>query len=145
MSLRSTVPARTIWPFWTTCRYASGLAATGAGACLIAERFAKDAPPGLLLLVAREPYRAFVAVTRKLFPDALRPSSLFEAEGVAPGAFVHPRARLENGVTVDPGAVIGPRAEIGAGTLIGAGAVIGADVRIGRDCTIGAHASITHA
>ena len=74
---------------------------------------------------SREPYRAFVEVTRTLFPDAIRPSSLFEASGVATGAFVHPTARLESGVTVDPGVVIGPRAEIGTGTVINAGAVIG--------------------
>jgi UDP-3-O-[3-hydroxymyristoyl] glucosamine N-acyltransferase len=123
-------------------RYADGLAATGAGACLIAERFVKDAPPRLLLLVARDPYQGFVAVTRKLFHGALRPSSLFEADGIVPGAFVHPKARLEDGVTVEPGAVIGPRAEIGSGTLVGAGSMIGADVRIGRDCNVGAHTSI---
>jgi UDP-3-O-[3-hydroxymyristoyl] glucosamine N-acyltransferase len=131
--------------FFENLRYAHGLRSTRAGACLIAERFVADAPSGLLLLVAREPYRGFVAVTRKLFADALRPSSLFEADGVTPGASVHPKARLEDGVTIEPGAVIGPRAEIGAGTLIGAGAVIGAGVRIGRDCSIGAHCSIMHA
>jgi UDP-3-O-[3-hydroxymyristoyl] glucosamine N-acyltransferase len=131
--------------FFENLSYAAGLRSTRAGACLIAERFARDAPAGLLLLVTREPYRGFVTVTRKLFSDALRPSSLFEADGVTPGASVHPKARLEDGVTVEPGAVIGPRAEIGAGTLIGAGAVIGAEVRIGRDCSIGPHSSIMHA
>jgi UDP-3-O-[3-hydroxymyristoyl] glucosamine N-acyltransferase len=128
--------------FLENLRYADGLTATGAGACLIAERFVKDAPPRLLLLVARDPYQGFVAVTRKLFHGSLRPSSLFEADGIVPGAFVHPKARLEDGVTVEPGAVIGPRAEIGSGTLVGAGSVIGADVRIGRDCNVGAHTSI---
>ncbi len=130
--------------FFENLSYAEGLRGTRAGACLIAERFVGDAPAGLLLLVTREPYRGFVAVTRKLFAEALRPSSLFEADGVTPGASIHPKARLEDGVTVEPGAVIGPRAEIGAGTLIGAGAVIGAEVRIGRDCSIGAHSSIIH-
>ena len=94
------------------------------------------------MLCVREPYRAFVEVTRALFPDAGRPSSLFEAVGVAAGACVHPTARLESGVTVDPGAVIGPRAEIGAGTLINAGAVIGPAVRIGRQCVIGPNTSV---
>jgi UDP-3-O-[3-hydroxymyristoyl] glucosamine N-acyltransferase len=84
-------------------------------------------------------------VARALFPDALRPSSLFEANGTMPGAFVHPGVRIESGASVDPGAVIGPRAEIGAGTVISAGAVIGGDVRIGRDCTIGANVTIAHA
>ena len=130
--------------FFENISYIAGLRNTHAGACLIAERFAGDAPAGLLLLVTKEPYRGFVAVTRAFFPDALRPSSLFEADGITPGASIHPKARLEDGVTVEPGAVIGPRAEIGAGTLVGANAVIGAEVRIGRDCSIGAHCSIMH-
>jgi len=88
---------------------------------------------------------AFVAVARKLFPDSLRPSSLFEPGAVAQNASVHGSARLESGVTVDPGAVIGPRAAIGRGIVIGATAVVGADVRIGRDCSIGPGTSITHA
>jgi UDP-3-O-[3-hydroxymyristoyl] glucosamine N-acyltransferase len=131
--------------FLDNARYVSQLATTRAGACLIGERFAKEAPAHLITLVARDPYRAFVAVARALFPDALRPSSLFESGGTAPGAFVHPSARLENGVTIDPGAVIGPRAEIGSGTIVGACAAVGPDVRIGRDCAIGMHVSMTHA
>ena len=98
----------------------------------------------MAVLCARAPYQAFVTAARALFGDALRPSSLFAASGVASGATVHPTARLESGVTVDPGAVIGPGAEIGAGTVIHAGAVIGPKVRIGRDCAIGAHASLMH-
>lgn len=131
--------------FLENLSYSSGLAGTRAGVCLIAERFAKDAPPHLLLLVSRDPYRGFVAVTRSLFADALRPSSLFEAAGVSPGASIHPTARLEDNVTVEPNAVIGPRAEIGTGTLVGAGAVIGASVRIGRNCHIGPHSSLINA
>jgi UDP-3-O-[3-hydroxymyristoyl] glucosamine N-acyltransferase len=130
--------------FFENVSYLTGLRESRAGACLIAERFVADAPAGLLLIVTKEPYRSFVAVTRKLYPDALRPSSLFEADGITPGASVHPKARLEDGVTVEPGAVIGPRAEIGSGTLIGAGAVIGSEVRIGRNCSVGAQSSIMH-
>jgi UDP-3-O-[3-hydroxymyristoyl] glucosamine N-acyltransferase len=126
-------------------KYSDLLAETRAGACLIARRFEALAAPELCVLVAGNPYRAFVTVARALFPSALRPSSLFAATGVSPGASIHPTARLENGVTVDPGAVIGPQVEIGSGTLIGATAVIGPSVRIGRDCTIGAGSSITHA
>jgi UDP-3-O-[3-hydroxymyristoyl] glucosamine N-acyltransferase len=131
--------------FLDNAKYADGLRTSRAGACLISERFAADAPESLPLLVTRDPYRAFVAVARALYPEALRPSSLFEAEGVAPGVYIHPSARLESGATVDPGAVIGPRAEIGSGTVIGAGAAIGANVKIGRDCAIGPNVSITHA
>lgn len=130
--------------FFDKPKYAAHLSATDAGACLMTERYASHAPSHVSVLCLREPYRAFVEVTRKLFPDAARPSSLFDVGGVAAGAFLHPTARLESGVTIDPGAVVGPGAEIGAGTVIGAGAVIGSKVRIGRQSAIGANASVTH-
>jgi UDP-3-O-[3-hydroxymyristoyl] glucosamine N-acyltransferase len=126
-------------------KYVELAATTAAGICLTTTRFAGALPLRVCVLHVREPYRALVEVARALFPDALRPTSLFDAGGVLPGAHIHPSARLENGVTVDPGAVIGARAEIGGGTVIGAGAVIATGVRIGRDCSIGANASIMHA
>ncbi len=126
-------------------KYLRQLARTRAGACLVAPRFNERPSAGVAVLRCREPYRAFVAVARALYPDALRPSSLFGATGVSPGAMIHPQARLESGVVVDPGAVIGPGAEIGSGTVIGPTAVIGPGVRIGRECSIGAGCTLTHA
>ncbi|HEY7663279.1 MAG TPA: UDP-3-O-(3-hydroxymyristoyl)glucosamine N-acyltransferase [Xanthobacteraceae bacterium] len=130
--------------FLDKSKFAAQLSASTAGACLTTQRHAGRAPEHVSVLCVAEPYRAFVEVTRALFPNAIRPSSLFEASGVAAGALVHPTARLESGVTVDPGAVIGPRAEIGTGTVINAGAVIGPRVRIGRHCAIGANAAIAN-
>src|SRR5260370_37823328 len=131
--------------FLDSAKFSAQASICEAGACLTPERLAHLLPDRVSMLCAREPYRAFVEVARALFADALRPSSLFEAQGIAAGALVHPSARLENGVTIDPGAVIGPRAEIGAATVIGAGAVVGPNVHIGRDCAIGPNASIMHA
>jgi UDP-3-O-[3-hydroxymyristoyl] glucosamine N-acyltransferase len=130
--------------FLDSPRYADQLGSTHAGICIVSERFAERAPPHVAVLVAPQPYRAFVEATRALYPDSTRPSSLFDAVAVAERAYVHPSARLESGVTVDPGAIVGPRAEIGAGSVLQAGAVIGPEVRIGRDCTIGAGSSLTH-
>jgi len=130
--------------FLDNAKYAEQLTSTRAGACLMAERFAARAPQGVVVLRTREPYRAFVGVSRAMFPHALRPSSLFEAEGTSAAAFVHPTARLESGVTVDPGAVVGPRAEIGAGTVISATCVVGPDVRIGRNCAIGSGTTVAN-
>jgi UDP-3-O-[3-hydroxymyristoyl] glucosamine N-acyltransferase len=130
--------------FMDSPRFVDKLASTRAGACLMSERFVNRAPSGLMVLQTREPYRAFVAVMRKFYADALTPTSLFESDGVSPGAFVHPTARLGSGVRVDPAAVIGPRAEIGAGTVVSANVVIGPEVRIGHDCAIGAGSTITH-
>ena len=126
-------------------KYLDQLAVTHAGACLAAPRFEAAVSRRLALLVTPEPYRAFVAVARALFPGALRPSSLFGVSGHSPAAHVHSSARLEPGVAIDPLAVIGPNAEIGAGTLIASGAVIGPEVCIGRDCAIGAGTTIQHA
>jgi UDP-3-O-[3-hydroxymyristoyl] glucosamine N-acyltransferase len=131
--------------FLDSAKFAAQASICEAGACLTTERLAHFLPASVSLLFPREPYRAFVEVSRTLFPDALRPASLFETQGVAAGATVHPSARLESGVTVDPGAVIGPRAEIGTATVIGAGTVVGSNVHIGRECAIGPNVSITHA
>jgi len=131
--------------FMQNQKYAAAFAATHAGLCLTTEKFAANAPRGVGVLVTPAPYRAFVTVAQELFPGAMRPSSLFEASGIAAGALVHPTARLESGVVIDPAAVVGPRAEIGGGTIVGPTAVIGPNVRIGRDCVIGAGCSIVHA
>ena len=131
--------------FLDNAKYLAALTTTGAGVCLAPPRFAAQAPERLAVLIAPEPYRAFVTVARALFPAALRPSSLFETTGRSADARIHPSARLETGVTVDPLAVIGPEAEIGSGTLIGPGAVIGPAVAIGRDSAVGAGATIVHA
>jgi UDP-3-O-[3-hydroxymyristoyl] glucosamine N-acyltransferase len=130
--------------FIDNAKFLGQLPGTDAGICLAASRFAERAPAHTTVLVAPEPYRAFVTVARALFPEALRPST-WSQPGAAAGAAVDPAARLEVGVTVEAGAVIGPRAEIGSRTVIGANAVIGPGVRIGRDCAIGAGATVFHA
>jgi UDP-3-O-[3-hydroxymyristoyl] glucosamine N-acyltransferase len=121
------------------------LAGTRAGACLIGAASAAHVPASTVALCTSNPFRDFVTVAGKLYPDSLRPRSLYDGEPMAAGALVHPSAELEDGVIVDPGAVIGPRAGIGSGTVIGANVVIGPDVQIGRDGSVGPGASIVHA
>lgn len=118
---------------------------TQAGVCFVRAKLAVAARPGTVLLVADDPYLAFVRVAAALYPDATRPSSLFDLEGKAPSALVHPSARVESAVTIDPVAVVAPGAEIGSGTVVGPMVVVGPDVRIGRDCSIEAGASLTNA
>jgi UDP-3-O-[3-hydroxymyristoyl] glucosamine N-acyltransferase len=131
--------------FCDSADYLDALAETDAAACFVAAKLADKVPPHVARLVTPQPYAAFVKAARTLYPDDLRPLSIFAVRGIDPGASVHEDARLEDGVTVDPGAVVGPGAEIGAGTVICANAVIGPDVRIGRDCSVGPGASISHA
>src|SRR6516162_5923564 len=119
--------------FLENSKYVGELATTRAGACLIAPRFAGPAPRSLVVLETPQPYPSFVAVSRKLFGNLLRPSSLFGTTGRAASAQVDASARVEAGITLDPLAVVGPRAEIGSGTVIGPSVVIGPGVRIGQD------------
>ncbi len=148
-SIRNIAPLDTAGPgdisFLDNSKHLGDAGSSRAGACLAAPRFEAAVPRGIVLLITPEPYRAFVAVTRALFPALLRPSSLYGVTGRATAAHVHHTARLEANVTIDPLAVIGPHAQIGAGTVIAAGAVIGPNVCIGRDCAIGADVSIQHA
>src|ERR1700685_4357776 len=76
-------------------KYADALATTHAGACLMPQRFEGRAPDSLIVLRSKEPYRAFVAVHSELYPQSLRPTSLFENDDIAPGAIIHATARLE--------------------------------------------------
>jgi UDP-3-O-[3-hydroxymyristoyl] glucosamine N-acyltransferase len=125
-------------------KYLPAFAATGASACLVAAKFAKQAPAGTACLVTPEPYRAFARALLLFYPDALRPKAA-PASGSDSSSQVHPSAMLESGAIVEAGAVIGPEARIGRGTTIAAGSVIGYRVHIGRDCYIGPNASVTHA
>ena len=124
--------------------YLAQFKVTTATAAIIGKKHQDHCPAGVACFVVDEPYRSFSRVTAAMFPSAMRPQPVFGGAGIAPGSFIHPEARLEQGVTVDPGVVIGPRAEIGSGSIICAGAIIGADVRLGRNVTIGPSATVTH-
>ncbi len=130
--------------YMDNARYGDALAKTRARVCLVSKRFAARVPDSTIALVVRDPYRVYATLLARLHPDAMRPGSLFAANGISPSAHLHPDSRLEEGVRVDPGAVVGPGAEIGSGTVLGPGCVIGPQVRIGRDCSIGAGATLTH-
>src|SRR5258708_460362 len=70
------------------------LATTRAAVCLTTATFAARAPAALTVLTTAEPFRDFAAVARKLYPDELRPRTLFETHAVAEGALVHPSAEI---------------------------------------------------
>ena len=130
--------------FFDNKNFAKDAAASHAGLCLTKPELAVLLPSRVTALTVRDPFRAFVLVSRALFPQALRPVSLAPS-GARTGAHVHETARLESDVTVEPGAVIGAEVEIGSGTVIGANAVLGTGVRVGRDCSIGASTVLSNA
>ena len=125
-------------------KYLPLFAATAAGACLVAPKFAGQAPRGTACLLTPEPYRAFARALLLFYPDALKPT-VAPIGGGGGSALVHPSASIESGASVEPGAIVGPEARIGRGTTVAAGSVIGYRVHIGRDSYIGPNASLTHA
>ncbi len=125
-------------------KYLPLFAATSASACLVAPKFAAQAPSGCACLVTPEPYRGFARALLLFYPDALNPKAALPGKPSG-SSLVHSSAMLEPGAIVEPGAVIGPEAHIGRGTTIAAGSVIGYRVHIGRDGYIGPNASVTHA
>ena len=71
-------------------------------------------------------------------PSSCSPSPTSEpmAAEVHPTAIVHPKARIDEGVSIGPYSVISERVKIGAGTRVGAHCVIEGRTTIGRECHI---------
>ena len=78
--------------FVSESKFIAPFKSTQAGAVLTSENFTRHAPEGVAVLRVRKPYDAFVAVARKIYGGALRPTSVFDTVGVSPGAMVHPTA-----------------------------------------------------
>ncbi len=113
--------------------YMPKLQTTRAAAAIVSPEV-EDAP--LTLLVTAEPYRAFSEVLR-IFHPPLRPEP-----GVSPEAWVHPTARVGEGVTVSPFAYVGANAVIGARSILHPFAHLGENAVVGEDCTLYQHVSI---
>ncbi len=116
--------------------YAAAFSASRAGACIVGANLKAASPDGMVLIVARDPYKAYALVCRAFHPEP-EPKP-----GIAPGAHVDATAKIGEGTEIQPGVVIGAGAEIGRRCRIGAGAVIGPGVRLGEGCDIGPLVSI---
>jgi UDP-3-O-[3-hydroxymyristoyl] glucosamine N-acyltransferase len=125
-------------------KYLELLAATKAGACIIAPAYAERLPAGAVALLMKAPYRGFALALRAFYPTSMIPLTA-GYDGREQADPIHPTARIEAGVIIEPGAVIGREAWIGSGTTVAAGALVGYRVTIGRDCFIGPGASLTSA
>ena len=88
-------------------RYLDAFRQSRAGACLISREAAEAAPPGMRLLIAKDPYRAYAKVAAAYYPPCP------PEPGVHPTASVATDAQLGEGCRIDAGAVVGARAEIG--------------------------------
>lgn len=111
-----------------------------AGACIVAPKFAADAPKGMHCLVTDTPYLAYAKVAEAFHPDI---EDTYCPSGSEP--LVHPSARIGSGTVIGAGTIVGPDAEIGDDCRIGPNTYIGDSVRIGDRCRIGPLTSVRFA
>jgi UDP-3-O-[3-hydroxymyristoyl] glucosamine N-acyltransferase len=95
------------------------------------------ARPGLpvTFVIVEEPQRTFAHIARTRMPST-------RFEGISPQAWIHPSARLAEGVVVAPFAVIGPAVQLGRETKVGPHAYLASGVITGEQCDIQARATL---
>ncbi|WP_025324357.1 UDP-3-O-(3-hydroxymyristoyl)glucosamine N-acyltransferase [Deferrisoma camini] len=119
--------------FLSNPKYRPLLATTRAAAVIVAPA---EAVEGRAALVTENPYLAFARAVELLHPRP-RPEP-----GVHEGAWIHPDARLEEGVTALPGSRVDAGARVGAGTVLYPGVYVGRGARVGRGCVLHANAVV---
>jgi UDP-3-O-[3-hydroxymyristoyl] glucosamine N-acyltransferase len=112
--------------FFANAKYASQLAATRAGAVLVAPADADKVPVGTAALVSPNPYRDHALALARWFDRRPQPEA-----GIHPTAVVHPTAVLA------PSVRVGALAVIEAGATLAEDCVVGPLVWIGPQCRIG--------
>ncbi|MGA8382113.1 MAG: UDP-3-O-(3-hydroxymyristoyl)glucosamine N-acyltransferase [Stellaceae bacterium] len=120
-------------------KYLGAFQKSRAGAAFVDEWAIDRAPPGMALLLTREPYKAYGLAAQAFYPA---PAVL---GGLSPSALIDPSAVVPEDCALGPYSIIEAGARLGRRCRIGAHAVIGAGVEIGEDCSIGAHVTVTHA
>ena len=121
--------------FYDGKRSKTDLIGTKAGWCLVGPKLRETAPERTILITVNAVGRAYATIAGHFYPR-------HELDIEAQQSFVHPSARLGEGVVLAPGVVIGPGVEIGDKVRIGAYSVIGRGVTVGRRTEIGAQAVI---
>jgi UDP-3-O-[3-hydroxymyristoyl] glucosamine N-acyltransferase len=119
-------------------KYRDAFMRSGAGAAIVDERAIGDAPPGMALLVARNPYLAFARAAQAFYP----PKPVIPRRAVSavidPGAAVPPDCDIADNVVIEAGVRLGARCQIGPNTVIAGG------VELGDDCRVGANVTLSH-
>lgn len=141
--IRDIAPLDTAGPdalsFLDNPKYVDAFRISKAGACVVANKLAGDAPSGMGLLLSDRPYRSYALIARAFYTNDNN-----EPDGCHPSALVDPSASIGDGCTVGPHAVIGANVVLAEHVRIGAGAVVGEAVSIGVDSDIGANSTLSH-
>ena len=130
--------------FFTHSRYKARLAATRAGAVVLAAE--AEALTALPRIVCENPYAYFARVSQILNPAEPSQPGVHSSAQVAASARIPASACVDAGAVIGGGVALGERVWIGPGCVIEERSVIGDDSRlyasvvVNRDCRIGARA-----
>ena len=139
---RDVAPLETAGPedvsFLENRKYFEAFANSQAGAAFVDESATKRAPPGMALLVSKEPYKAYALAAQAFYPADQVVSRR------APSAIIDPTGEVPDDCEIAPNVVIEREVRLGRRCSIGANTVIGAGVELGDDCRIGANVTLSH-
>ncbi len=124
--------------FLSNVKYASALATSKAGACILSEKHADKAPAGMALLISDNPYAAYAKIATAFHPD----SSVIP--GISPAAYIDKSAIIGDACEISANVTIEEGAVIGNGTYIAPNSYIGRGVKIGNNCRILHGVTLTH-
>jgi UDP-3-O-[3-hydroxymyristoyl] glucosamine N-acyltransferase len=119
-------------------KYADAFARSRAGAALVDQRAVGQAPAGMALLIARDPYKAFARVAQAFYPARDLTPRRAPSAVIDPGAIVPSDCDIADHVVIEAEVRLGARCRIGANTVIAAG------VELGEDCRVGANVTLSH-
>ena len=124
--------------FFDNTKYLDQFTNSTAGICFLRQKYAEQAPAGMVVLLTEDPYRCYALAAQKFYPHAKSKT------GVAASATIDPTASIGEHVAIAPGAVIGANVTIGDRSSVGANTVVGDGVQIGADSHIGPISTLSH-
>jgi UDP-3-O-[3-hydroxymyristoyl] glucosamine N-acyltransferase len=119
-------------------KYLGAFARSRAGAAVVEARVIGQAPAGMALLIARDPYKAFARAAQAFYPVPKPTPRRARSAVIDPGASVPSDCDIGDHVVIEAGVRLGARCRIGANTVIAAG------VELGEDCRVGANVTLSH-
>lgn len=124
--------------FFDNSKYLEQFRTSQAGACFVKEKFVKDAPASMHVLISDDPYRCYAITAQKFYPRKSPEAYISKHAVIADSAVIGSHCRIEAGV------VIGEKVKIGDHCVISANSFIDDGVTIGNHCQIGACSTISH-
>ena len=139
---RDVAPLETAGPddvsFLENRKYIEAFVGSRAGAAFVDEKAAERAPPGMALLVSKEPYKAYALAAQAFYPAVAVHTRR------ALSAIIHPTAVVPEDCDIGPSVVIERGVRLGQRCRVGANTVIATGVELGDDCLIGANVTLSH-